>query len=418
MQKVNPMPTIKFFTLGCKVNQYETQAMRERFLSAGFKEIDNGHPADYYLINTCTVTARDDQQSLQLIRKAKNENPRAKIIACGCLVELDSDRIRAIDKKISLVKNCAKKNILSGKPKKNGISYFKGHTRAFLKVQDGCNNFCAYCKVPLVRGSSRSRKKREIVQEAGRLVAGGVKEIVLTGICLGAYGRDLKPKISLVELIKELEKISGLLRIRLSSIEAGDCSDELIGLMVKSDKLCRHLHIPLQSGDDTILTMMNRRYRRKGYLALIKKIKIRIPHVAITTDCLVGFPGEEEQNFAQTVKLIRAINPLRTHIFPYSPREGTAAFVLKSELGPETIKKRAAYLRRVAEYCAAAYKSKFLGKKMEVLFECRNHCLPDYWEGHTGNYLKVLAKSNLCLRNQVVPVRLKQLSGDLILAQA
>ena len=245
------MQTIKFFTLGCKVNQYETQVIREKFIRSGFKELSDSQPADIYIINTCTVTQTADSKSRYFIHHAHRQNPQAKIIVTGCYTELDSDEIARIPGIAHIVKNKEKYSIpelLNGYNELNrhnaqngiGISNFSGHTRAFLKIQDGCNNSCAYCKVPLVRGASCSRQLDEIISEAGNLVKNGFKEIVLTGICLGSYGRDLKPKLNLVSVIAALEKIERLLRIRLSSIEAGDVNSDLIKKMVSSPKLCRH----------------------------------------------------------------------------------------------------------------------------------------------------------------------------------
>ncbi|MDD5568361.1 MAG: MiaB/RimO family radical SAM methylthiotransferase, partial [Candidatus Omnitrophica bacterium] len=315
------MPTVKFHTLGCKVNQYDTQSIRERFLGRGFKEARGSRKPDFYLINTCTVTAAADQKSRGIIRRCINENPKAKVIVTGCMVKNDSSELSGI-KGVELI---ISKSFFS-----DGISDFSSHTRAFLKIQDGCDNFCSYCKVPLVRGRSRSRLLEDIVEEAGILVKKGFKEIVLTGICLGSYGKDLSMETSkglnLVAVIEELEKIEGLLRIRLSSIEAGDVTDALIDKLAESNKLCRHLHIPIQSGDDQILRKMRRKYSRKFYINLIKKIKARIPQVAITTDCLVGFPGESEKHFKNTLDLVNRIVPLRVHIFPYSAIKGTSVY--------------------------------------------------------------------------------------------
>ena len=304
------MKTIKFYTLGCKVNQYDTQSIREQFLKNGYQEIDNGKTADTYFINTCTVTAIADRKAKNIIRHCVKENPKARIIVTGCLVEKDAlslSDIKGID------------FLISKRFFREGISNFCGHTRAFLKIQDGCNNSCAYCKVPLVRGVSRSRPLLEIIKEAKKLVQNGFQEIVLSGICLGAFGKDLKEAISLVDAIEGLENIEGLLRIRLSSLEAVDVSDRLIQQMAESQKLCWHLHIPIQSGDDEILKKMQRSYKRKDYLELINKIKKHIPQVALTTDVLVGFPGEAEENFQNTLNLIKEILPLKVHIFPYSP---------------------------------------------------------------------------------------------------
>ncbi|MFH0762374.1 MAG: MiaB/RimO family radical SAM methylthiotransferase [Candidatus Omnitrophota bacterium] len=391
------MNTIKFYTLGCKVNQYETQQMRERFLGRGFKEVFGGERADTYVINTCTVTHKADSESLNLLRRAERESPSAKIIVTGCLAELDWDKIKKTARGCLIVKNRDKKNISSA-----GISYFAGRSRAFLKIQDGCDNFCSYCKVPLVRGKSKSKPLGDIIKEAERLVQNDYKEIVLTGICLGFYGRELKPKKSLVGVIKGLEKITGLLRIRLSSIEPQDITDGLIKKIANSAKLCRHLHIPLQSGDDAILKKMNRKYTSAEYLNLIKKIKRRIPGITITTDVLVGFPGETEENFNNTRKLLAKIKPLKAHIFPYSKREGTLSARFKDEIPPQVIKRRVAVLKAFADACALKCIKQSLNKARDVLIEGPSKKGPFLWEGYTDNYIKVCLKSRKNLTNRLV----------------
>jgi len=294
----------------------------------------------------------------------------------------------------------------------DGITDFSGHTRAFLKIQDGCDNSCAYCKVPLVRGRSRSRSICDVAMEADTLAQKGHKEIVLTGICLGAYGRDLKPKTSLAKLICKLEKIEGLERIRLSSIEAGDVTEELIDKLSKSPKLCQHLHIPIQSGDDKILKLMRRRYTRKYYLHLISLLRRKIPDISITTDVMVGFPGESEENFNNTLRLIRAISPLKAHIFPYSARPGTVALGLGSVIPPEIIRRRAGRLRLLAERYSLEFKKRFLKRVMPVLIESRAGDSRAFWEGHTGNYLKARTRSRLDLSGSVLPVKLIRLKKD------
>jgi threonylcarbamoyladenosine tRNA methylthiotransferase MtaB len=407
------MKTIKFYTLGCKVNQYETQMMREQFLRSGYKEIDNGAPAENYLINTCTVTQRADSESLGLIRRAQRENPKAKIIVTGCLTELDADRIRkACQRSLIIQKGSGAFSLYKKGPGPffMGITRFQDHTRAFLKIQDGCNNFCSYCKVPLVRGKSRSKPLKDIIEEAECLVKNGFKEIVLTGICLGSYGKDLNPKQTLVAVIEELEKIEGLLRIRLSSIEAGDVSDELIERMAESKELCPHLHIPLQSGDDEILKKMHRSYTRDDYLKLIRKIKKKIPRIAITTDVLVGFPSENEENFGNTLKLIQKIQPLKVHIFPYSRREKTAAANLGQEVPSYIIKERTQCLRRIAQACAKKYQKQFLNKRLDILIEgpCKEN--PGYYEGYADNYLKIFVSNKSNFKNQLISLELKEIS--------
>ncbi|MBU4140336.1 MAG: MiaB/RimO family radical SAM methylthiotransferase, partial [Candidatus Omnitrophica bacterium] len=308
---------VKFYTLGCKVNQYETQAIREKFLYAGFRE-NNSEIADVYIVNTCTVTARADRESRRLIRRLLRSNPDSKIIVTGCYIEKDAAEILSISNKIRIVPNRQKHciiNFLNLTPDVvaqfigqrtnfcsiNGattlndkvflplkISDFKDHERAFVKIQDGCNNFCSYCKVPLVRGVSRSRSPKEITAEVERLTRRGFKEVVLTGICLGSYHYK---SFDLAAVLSALENIEREFRIRLSSIEPQLISNDLIGRIADSEKICPHLHIPLQSGDNKILKRMNRRYTREKFLSLIAKIKKKIKDVAITTDILVGFPG-------------------------------------------------------------------------------------------------------------------------------
>jgi threonylcarbamoyladenosine tRNA methylthiotransferase MtaB len=422
------MKTVKFFTLGCKVNQYETQAIREKFIGAGFREINAAGKlkSDVCVINTCTVTQRADRESLNSIRRLQRQNPAARIVVTGCLAELDVDKIKTINAASLVVRNNGKAGIvglLNGSkadkktPGKLEVSGFSGHTRAFLKIQDGCNNFCSYCKVPLVRGKSKSRPPEEIINEAGRLVNKGFKEIVLTGICLGSYGKDMVPRVSLVSVINNLEKLKGLLRLRLSSIEAGDISAGLLNTIAHSKIVCPHLHIPLQSGDNRILKAMNRGYSDKDYLGLIKKIKALIPGVSITTDVLVGYPGETEDNFKQTLRLVEKIQPLKVHIFPYSFRKGTAASrKLSLAVEPSVIKARMQRLGQSADKQSLFYKRRFLGKRVSVLFESKCKDNLDYWEGYTGNYIKARIRSKQNLKNRLACVTLDRIGAGFVYA--
>jgi threonylcarbamoyladenosine tRNA methylthiotransferase MtaB len=397
------MKRIKFFTLGCKANQYDTQSIREKFLSKGFTDNENSSRADYFLINTCTVTSGADQKSRNIIRRCIRSNPKAKVIVSGCLVEKDWKALADI-KGISLI---VKKAFFPDE-----ISGFSQHTRAFLKIQDGCDNFCTYCKVALVRGGKRSKSINQVVKEAGRLVACGFQEIVLTGICLGSYGEDLSPGKNLIDVIEALEEIKGLSRIRLSSIEAGDVSPGLIKLLANSKKFCRHLHIPIQSGDDSILKRMNRKYTGQKYQDLIFRIKRDIPGISITTDCLVGFPGEGEENFNHTVNLVKKIMPLKVHIFPYSIRSGTKAAGFNGLVEAKTIKARCAKLENVSRECQDKFIKGFIGKKSLVLIEgvCKDKA--GYLEGLTDNYLKVSLAFKPGLKNKIVRAKLKRIAGD------
>lgn len=421
------MKTVKFYTLGCKVNQYDTQLLREQLGKRGFLELAGKGCADLYVINTCTVTQRADSESLSLIRKAKGENKRAKIIVTGCLAELDTDRIKEQKAASLIIKNKDKGTIrnlalskfkiknLNSKEKDDGrgIAYFNGHTRAFLKIQDGCDNFCSYCKVPLVRGPLKSKPLKDIITEAKALAQNGFKEIVLTGICLGSYGRDIKKRVTLVDVIKELENIPALSRLRFSSIEAADITDALIKKISESKKVCRHLHIPIQSGDNDILKRMNRRYSREDYIALISRLRRSMPKIAITTDVLVGFPGETEAHFRNTVNLIKKIKPLKVHIFPYSRREGTrASFFTDGIVDSAIIKKRSQALEKINKLISKEYIRLFKGKTMNVLFENNLKNNPYIWTGYTDNYIKVHLESKDSLKNKMVRVKLKKVCGN------
>ncbi len=401
--------TIKFYTLGCKVNQYDTQSIRHRFIQKGFTELYNGMPADVCVVNTCTVTSIADRKSRQLIKSINRENPRAKIIVTGCLVQKDIASVAAINGVDIII------------PKKffpEGIDNFSKRTRAFLKIQDGCDNFCSYCKVPYVRGRSRSRDLSKIIAEARSLAGAGFKEVVLCGICLGAYGKDKGFQSDLVEVIDNLEHIDGLMRIRLSSIEPGDINDDLIEKISKSHKLCPHLHIPLQSGSDEILKKMNRNYNRNQYLELINKIRQSIPDIAITTDVLVGFPGEDKRSFEDTVDLIKRITPLKVHIFPYSLREGTvAAREFKSTVPQSVLKQRISSLKRIAQKTSFDYRKQFLNKYANVLIEEDSGKKDGFCKGWTDRYMKVLVESTMDFRNSLIRVKLLKISADAVIAK-
>ena len=402
-------PTIRFFTLGCKVNQYDTQSIRERFLSRGFYEAKAGADPDYFLVNTCTVTSGADQKSRNIIRRCIQSAPEAKVIVTGCLAEKDWGEL----KKIKGVDLIVKKSFFPEK-----ISSFNQHTRAFLKIQDGCSNFCTYCKVALVRGKPRSKKLKQVLREAKQLVACGYKEIVLTGICLGAYGRGISGvRESLAEAVDALEKVEGLARIRLSSIEAGDITSELIKRIKFSKKFCRHLHIPIQSGDDHILGLMNRKYNSKNYEDLIFKLKAEIPGISITTDCLIGFPGESEDCFKNTLNLVEKIKPLKVHIFPYSVRPQTKAAKFGGIVEPGVIRRRCAELAKVAEGCRNKFMREFLGKDNQVLIENETKGSISFLEGLTDNYLKVRLPYLFEMKNKIIPVKLKSIQQDSFLGE-
>jgi threonylcarbamoyladenosine tRNA methylthiotransferase MtaB len=402
------MKTFKILTLGCKVNQYDSEVIRNRLTERGFQEIDNGEGADLYVINTCTVTAGADKDSLRLIRKIRRRRGlESRILLTGCLVQKDAYRL--------LKETSADYVISKGFFPQEGISSFKGHTRAFLKVQDGCDNRCSYCKVSLVRGRSRSRSLERIKREVNELLGRGFKEIVLSGICLGAYGLDIST--DLICLIEELEKMDSLFRLRLSSIEPMYITDDLIDKIRDSAKLCKHLHIPFQSGDEEILRKMNRPYKISQYKKLIDKLFRTVPDISVTSDIVVGFPGEEDENFQNTCKFIQYLRPLKIHIFPYSPREGTEAFNLPGRLPEEVLRERKKQLEEIVKRSSFEYRRRFLQKQVEVLVEAIRDKKTGLLKGYTSNYMKLLLKGDDCLMNKILPARITQVCRDRTMAE-
>lgn len=430
--QINEKKRFYIHTLGCKVNQYESQAMREILLGAGFKECLSRDMADIYIINTCTVTQHADRESRYLAGMFHRTNPLAKIVVTGCYVERNADEISTLPGVSHIVKNDKKNSIvdilndLGGATSEVGrgshltITGFKGHTKAFVKIQDGCENRCSYCKVPLVRGVLKSKPLDVIVKEVSGLVANDFKEIVLTGICLGAWGRDIfPPEISnsvglkapdLTDVLKSLERISGNFRIRISSIEMKYVTDEMIAFIAGSKKVCRHLHIPLQSGDDEILKRMNRPYTCAQYLGLIEKLKHSIKDIAISTDVMVAFPGETDENFINTMNFLKAVSPARTHIFTYSKRDGTAAAAFDGEVNEVLARKRYYNLRTIAIMLSYIYRAKFIGRTLDVLVESKRDRQTGLLSGYSDNYIKVIFAGDDGVMRTIAPVRIEEMS--------
>ena len=401
---------VKFQTLGCRLNQYETQAIREQFLNAGYQETETDGEADLLVLNTCTVTNESDKESRYLIRKFHRENPDAKIVVTGCYVERNEAEIKSLPGVTLTILNRQKSefvdlfSVRAGfKPAPTCVNYelpskrtytplhisgFKEKTRAFIKIQDGCNHACSFCKVVLVRGPARSRALVEVVEEAKRLTGQGFREVVLTGIQLGSYGYDLKKRQMLRNLIERLSLVDGLHRIRLSSIEPTDVTDELIEALAENDKVCSHLHIPLQSGDDQILKQMNRRYRRSFFRDLIQKITLRVSDFVLTTDVMIGFPGESAEQFENTVGLLVETQPYKLHIFPYSRREGTRAARFSDLIHGTEMNRRRDILLSVEEKLRQNVQKRYLGRSLNVLTE-EGNCEEGWVTGRSANYLKV-----------------------------
>ena len=400
MSNGSRVPAMKRFlirTLGCKVNQYDSQVLRESLLDGGWEESEND--PTLVIINTCTVTGVSDEKSRKLIRKLHRRFPRARVIVTGCYAERDPHTLLQIDGVSSVVPGRRKWQVLSVAEEEppptlapaffSGVTSLRGHSRAFLKIQDGCDNFCSYCIVPLVRGPVTSRDPDDIVEEARRLIDSGFHEIVITGIHLGAYGKDWG-KESLPELIERLCAIPGAWRLRLSSIESAEVSDRLLDALASSEKLCPHLHVPLQSGDDRILKLMNRNYARRDFLETIERIRKRLPDPGLTSDVLVGFPGESEAEFKNTCALCRDIAFSRLHVFPFSPREGTRAFSMPGRLPAEEIRRRVDELCALGKMLEQDFANRFTDRAVEVLVESKRDKQTGMLRGYTERYVRAM----------------------------
>ncbi|HUW30068.1 MAG TPA: tRNA (N(6)-L-threonylcarbamoyladenosine(37)-C(2))-methylthiotransferase MtaB [Planctomycetota bacterium] len=425
------MGTCAFITLGCKVNQYDTEAIREQVLRLGYREVPAGERADLYVINTCTVTAVSDSKGRKLIRRVHRQNPAATIIVTGCTVDSDPHLSAKLSDcgEVIVVPNHAKSSIaaivgdrqrftVQERPSKNGacprlwdrgISRFEGHTRAFIKIEDGCTNFCAYCIVPYVRGPVRSRPLDSIVSEARRLADAGFREIVLTGIHVGAYGQDGSGH-NLADVVVAVNAIGGIHQLRLSSIEAMEVTDRLIDLAA-SGKLCPHFHLPLQSGSDRVLSAMNRRYTAAQFMQAVERIAKRIPRPSFTTDVLVGFPGETDDDFRATERVCREVGFSRTHVFPYSERPGTAAALLPEKCPAGVIAERKRRMLTVGRETALAYKQQFVGCEADVLVESERDPSGKLC-GYTDRYIRVVFDGPDTLKGTLARVLLEQGSPE------
>ncbi|MFQ3594373.1 MAG: tRNA (N(6)-L-threonylcarbamoyladenosine(37)-C(2))-methylthiotransferase MtaB [Gemmataceae bacterium] len=390
--------TVRLVTLGCKVNQYETQYVKELLEHAGYVEAEVG-PAELCVVNTCTVTHEGDAKSRQTIRRLAAENPGTQLVVMGCYASRDPDALAAlpgvrhvITDKARLVEELRPYGVLEPLP---GISRFDGHQRAFVKVQDGCLLNCSYCIIPSVRPVVRSRPAQEIVEEVARLVDAGYREIVLTGIHLGHYGIDLskgRPKAEwtrLWHLLDRLTALPGDFRVRLSSLEAAEAREDLLRAM-QHPKVCPHLHLCLQSGSDRVLRDMKRRYTAAGYLERVRRIHATLDQPAISTDVIVGFPGETEADFEQTVRVVREAQMMRVHVFSYSPRAGTvAAAEMPDDVRPEIKAARRERLRQLERELAQAYAQSLLGRTLDVLVEGAVDGQPDQGHGTACRYVEV-----------------------------
>ena len=431
------MKKVAFHTLGCKVNQYETQAMGELFEKEGYAVVSDEENADVYVINTCTVTNVGDKKSRQFIRRAKRNNPDAIIAVVGCYAQTAPKEVLSIEgvnivigtnernKIVDAVKECKTNDKISLVDDIMKVKQFeemsildvKDKTRAFLKIQEGCNRYCTYCIIPYARGPIRSRGKLEIVEEIKALVEKGFKEVVLTGIHVASYGKDLAEDISLIDILKEVNKIEGLKRIRLSSLEPTLFTHEFLGELSKLEKICQHFHLSLQSGSTETLKRMNRKYTAEEYMEIVCRIRNVYPEVALTTDIIVGFPGETEEEFNTTYDFLQKVGFSEIHVFKYSPRTGTPAAKYKDQVDGLVKHYRSEKLIELGENMKLDYRRKFIGREKEVLFESISKENKDYVEGYTDNYLKVLTLNTEVNEGEVAIVTLKEMKEEYILGE-
>ena len=424
------MNTVAFHTLGCKVNQYDTQAMLELFRAAGYAVVPFSENADVYVVNTCTVTGTGDKKSLQLARRLRREHPESEIILCGCLAQRKGEALLDTGARLILgtqrrgevvtllekavregVQICAVDALTTQTPFEClTITDQEDHTRAILKIQEGCNNRCTYCIIPSVRGPIRSRPLQEVAAEARRLADAGFRELVLTGIHLSSYGRDLEGGVTLLDAIQTVQDTPGVLRIRLGSLEPTIATEEFSARLAAMDKVCPQFHLALQSGSDTVLARMARRYNTRMYLAAVDNLRAVFPHAAFTTDVLTGFPGETEEEFQKTLDFIRRCEFAQIHVFPYSVRPGTRAAAM--EQLPKSVKEeRAARAGEVAAQLHEQYLQSCVGQVYPVLFEQPGR--EGEFTGHAPNYMEVTAPGE-DLHNCLRPVRIIGVKGTIL----
>jgi len=427
IKRGHPAPRFTITTLGCKVNQYESDAIAQQLNKSGCESARHKEKADLCIINTCTVTQKASMQSRQAVRRAIRSNPGAHIIVTGCYAQVEPDEIKKIDgihhiighgdklkiPDIALSKGkgpypaLIRKNILSEHDfKQIPETVFGNRTRPFLKIQDGCDTFCTYCIVPYARGRSRSMPLENVTENIKQLRQAGYHEVVLTGVHLGAYGLDLSPKTGLTELLNRICESNPIGRVRLSSIEPHELTDDIIKLVAKTDIFCHHFHIPLQSGDDLILKKMHRPYTRSLFKNQIVKINELLPDAAIGVDTLIGFPGETEKAFENTYSLIHELPVTYLHVFPFSARKGTPASSYPQQIDSKTIKARCEKMRILGNAKKGDFYKKFTGKPAEILIEGKRDRSTGLLKGITSNYIPVHVAGEDNLKNTLVHVKI------------
>ena len=432
---MNEVKKVAFCSLGCKVNQYETNAMAQKFIEHGYEVVEFDEYADVYIVNTCTVTNVADRKSRQMLRRAKEINKDATLVACGCYAQVAKDELKKIPEIDLIIGNNEKNDIIqivenhiSQKGAEDlvsdvmykldyvelGTTTYTEKTRAVIKVQDGCDRFCSYCLIPYARGHIRSRKIENVIEEIKKVVEEGINEVVITGIHIASYGRDFKGEnIGLIDLLEEINKIQGLHRIRLGSIEPTIITDEFVERLSKLDKICDHFHLSLQSGCTETLKRMNRRYTTEEFRDVTKRLRSKFPNAALTTDIIVGFPGETDDEFNTTYEFLKEIAFYKMHIFKYSQRKGTKAAVMPNQIDGKIKEERSKKLIELSNENEYNYNKKYIGKQVEVLFEEREG---EYLKGHTTNYIVVKHKTDKDdLINKIAKVTVSEAKQDCLM---
>ena len=433
------MNKVAFITLGCKVNQYETNAMIQKFIEQGYNIVEHTKKADIYIINTCTVTNMSDRKSRQMLRRVKDLNPHAIVVACGCYAQVAKEELKDIKEIDLILGNNEKKEIVKyiekyidekHKIKRTedvmqtrefvdfGNVTYTEKTRAVIKVQDGCDRFCSYCIIPYARGRVRSRRPESVISEIKNIAKKGIKEVVITGIHVASYGKDFKEDYRLINLLEEINKIDGIERIRLGSIEPLLIDEKFISRLIKLKKICHHFHLSLQSGCDETLKRMNRRYTTKQFGKIVNLLRENYNDVILTTDIIVGFPGETEEEFNKTYEFLKKIKFYKMHVFKYSKRKGTKAATMQMQIDGNIKEIRSQKLIELSNRNEREYNKLYIGKEVEVLFEERKEGV---YKGHTKNYILVYLPekyihNNEKIENEIINVKCEKNENNFILA--
>lgn len=422
------LPRVAITTLGCKTNQFESAAMAEQLAAAGFPVVPFHEQAEVYIINTCTVTARTDAESRRIVRRVTRRNPAARVVVTGCYAQVSPDQLQQMPSVKLVIGNSEKRDIVRfikelGDVRRVAVGdicretsaealpleSFAEHTRAFLQIQNGCDAFCSYCIVPYARGRSRSVPPADALAAVASFTDRGFREIVLTGIHLSGYGLDLDPPVPLHQLLRDITELQLAHRLRLGSLEPTEITDELIQLMAGSDIICPHLHIPLQSGDDAVLSRMNRHYTEQLFESLMERLMVAMPEVCVGLDVIAGFPGESDQEFERTYRLVERLPVAYLHVFPFSSRPGTPAASMPGQVPSRIVTERARLLRELAAEKRSAYARRFVGKEVSVLVQSSENGV---LSGLSRHYLTVSFTGHSSLFNSEVPVMVTSAAAD------